>query len=106
MPMNRDQLREMCRESIDRRHDDTFTEQAGRGLAYAVIILDLLDEIDVAEVELGRLREVAATLTAAAEEAERYLGDVAAYERMRTNEGRVGTLLGRAIAMARGEQGS
>jgi hypothetical protein len=103
--MNRNQLREMCRESIDRWHGSEFADDASKGVAYMVIILGLLDEIEAAEAELGRLREVAATLTAAADEAERYLGDVAAYERMRTNEGRVGTLLGRAIAMARGEQG-
>jgi hypothetical protein len=57
------------------------------------------------EAELGRLREVASSLAAAADEAEHCLGDVAAYGSARADEGRIRTLLGGAIAAAREEQG-
>jgi hypothetical protein len=83
---------------------DLIERLQAREAEAAAIIADAVVDHDSREAELVRLREVAASLTAAADEAERYLGDVAAYERMRTNEGRVGTLLGQAIAMARGEQ--
>lgn len=53
------------------------------------------------EAEVGRLRKVATTLTAAADEAEQFLGDVTAYGSARTDQGRVRKLLGDAIAGAR-----